>query len=78
MSDEEDMSFLDVTDLETLTREEMDRRNAYWASRTCNERLREMMRLNIAKWGEEVFLKGLDRTKFKVIDLSKYRNTRPE
>lgn len=72
MSEEEDMSFLTVTDLETLTRDQMDRRNAYWASKTTSERLKEAMRLNIAKWGEEVFLKGIDRTAVKVIHMSKY------
>lgn len=70
MLEEEDMSFLKVTDLEILTRDQMDRRDAYWASRTHNERLREMMRLNIAKWGDEVFRKGIDRTKFEVVHLN--------
>lgn len=55
MQDDNDLSFLDVTDLSTLSETEMDRRNKYWASRTANERLQELQRLNIAKWGEKAF-----------------------
>ncbi|CAN5491630.1 hypothetical protein BH10ACI2_BH10ACI2_08760 [soil metagenome] len=65
---EEALSFLEVTDLDTLTREQMDRRNAYWGSRTPNERLQEMMRLNRAKWGDEVFDRGVDKSKIEVVD----------
>ncbi|MEO6656006.1 MAG: hypothetical protein ABIO36_07965, partial [Pyrinomonadaceae bacterium] len=63
----------DGADLETLTREQMDRRNAYWRSRTPNERLQEVMRLNIAKWGAEVFEKGVDRSKIELVSFSRYR-----
>lgn len=70
---EDDMSFLEVTDLDTLSRDQMDRRNRYWASKTTEERFGEMMRLNIAKWGIEACQK-MDKTKIRVIDLSSYRN----
>lgn len=53
--DEEDLSFLNVTDLDTLSKEEGYRRNEYWASKSVGERLAEMQRLNIAKWGEKAF-----------------------
>lgn len=78
MSEEDDLSFLEVLDIETLMPDQMDRRNAYWASKTPNERLREAMRLNIAKWGEEVFLKGMDKTKIRVIKMSEYRKAGSE
>lgn len=57
---------LSVTDLSTLTREQMDQRNEYWASRSLNERFEEMMRLNIAKWGEKAFEK-MDKSKFEIV-----------
>ena len=69
MTDDEDMSFLEVTDLGTLSREQMDRRNAYWASRSTEECWGEMMRLNRAKWGDEVFDRGMDKSKIEVVDL---------
>jgi hypothetical protein len=37
--------------------------------------LGEIMRLNIARWREEVFKKGMDKTKIRAIDLSKYRDS---
>lgn len=73
MTDDVDMSFLHVTDLSTLTREETDRRNAYWLSRPPEERWNEIARLNRAKWGDEIYDRGLDKTHFEVIDISKYR-----
>lgn len=47
-----DISFLTVTDLETLSKEDADRRDAYWASRSVADRLKEIQRLRVAKWGE--------------------------
>ena len=70
---DEDLSFLKVTNLDDLTPEEHDRYQAYWFSRTTTERWREVMRLNIAKWGKEVFEKGMDKTHLEVISLSDYR-----
>ena len=65
--DEKEMkNLLSVTDLSTLTTEQMDKRNAYWASRPMRERFREMMRLNIAKWGEKAFEK-MDKSKIEFI-----------
>ena len=52
MQDDYDLSFLDVTDLKTLSESEMDRRNKYWASRTANERLQELQRLRVAEYGK--------------------------
>jgi len=52
--EDEDLSFLHVTDLDSLTAEEHKRRNAYWAKRTPRERLRELYRLQRAKWGDLV------------------------
>lgn len=71
---DEDLDFLKVTNLDNLTPEEHDRYQAYWFSKTTNERWREVMRLNRAKWGDEVFDRGMDKTHFKIIDISKYRN----
>lgn len=48
-----DLSFLTVSDLESLSKKDADRRNLYWASRSVAERLREMQRLRVAKWGEK-------------------------
>lgn len=73
MNEDGDMSFLTVTDLSTLSREEMDRRNAYWLSRLFEERWHEIARLNRAKWGDEVSDRGMDKTHFEVIDISQYR-----
>ena len=70
---DEDMRFLKVTNLDDLTPEEHDRYQVYWFSKTAAERLKEVMRLNIAKWGKEVFEKGMDKTHFEVISLSDYR-----
>ena len=69
---DEDLSFLKVTNLDDLTPEENDKYQAYWFSKTITERLKEVMRLNYAKWGKEVFEKGIDKTHFEVISLSKY------
>lgn len=61
--------FLHVTDPELLDREERDRYLYFWASRTPNERLEEVMRLNRAKWGDEVFDRGMDKSKIEVVDM---------
>lgn len=54
--------FHDVTDPDSLTPEEREEYFDYWASRTPNERLAHVMRLNRAKWGDEVFDRGMDKT----------------
>ena len=66
MADDEDLSFLNVTNLDDLTREEADRRSAYWASKTFEERLGEMQRLNFAKWGEKA-LGRMDKSFIAVV-----------
>lgn len=55
MSSSDDISFLTVTDIESLSSEDADRRDAYWAARTVSERLKEMQRLRVAKWGERAY-----------------------
>lgn len=70
--DYEESPFAHVTDPELLPEEERRRYQDYWASRTPGERLGEMMRLNRLKWGDEVFERGMDKTRFEVIDLSQY------
>jgi len=50
----EDSSFLETTNPETLPPDERHKYLDYWFNRTSQERLKEMMRLNIAKWGERL------------------------
>ena len=65
--DKKEMKYLlSVTDLSTLTRDQMDRRNEYWASKSPNERFGEMMRLNIARWDEKAFEK-MDKSKIEIV-----------
>lgn len=68
-----DHPFLHVTDPNELHPDERERYLDYWAKRTPNERLSEVYRLNRAKWGDEVFERGMDKTKFEVVRLSNYR-----
>jgi len=65
--------FLHVSDPDELSPEERDEYLWYWAKRTPIERWNEINRLNRAKWGDEVFDRGMDKTNFEVIDVSKYR-----
>ncbi len=61
--------FLDVGDPESLSPVDRNRYLFYWASRTSGERMREVMRLNRAKWGDEVFDRGMDKSKLEVVDM---------
>jgi len=58
-----------VTDQDTLLPEEREKYFDFWASRTLNERLAEVYRLNRLKWGDEVFERGMDKTKIEVINM---------
>ncbi len=69
---DEDLSFLETDDPESLPPDGRNKYLDYWFARTPEERLGEAMRLNIAKWGEEVFKKGMDKSHFEVINMSKY------
>ena len=66
----EDNPFAHVTDPEELSAEERDEYQRFWASRTPNERLAEVYRLNRCKWGDEVFERGMDKSKIEVIDMT--------
>jgi hypothetical protein len=65
--------FLRVSDPEQLLPDERELYLVFWASRTPNERLIEAFRLNRAKWGDEVFDRGVDKTRFEIIAGSDYR-----
>jgi len=58
-----------VADQGDLVGEERDAYFAYWASRTSGERLAEIYRLNRLKYGDEVFERGMDKSKIEVFDL---------
>ena len=58
-----------VTDQDYLVGDEREAYFAYWASRTMGERLSEITRLNRLKWGDEVFDRGMDKSKIEVVDL---------
>ena len=62
-------SFPDIDDLDNLKSDDRKLYLDYWASRTPNERLREVMRLNRCKWGDEVFDRGMDKTRIEVYHL---------
>lgn len=72
MSDLKDLSFLNCSDPEELNEKDRDRYLFYWASRTVGERLREVQRLRVAKWGEAA--NAPIQKVLKVIDLSKYES----
>ncbi|MFN0278033.1 MAG: hypothetical protein ACKVRN_05450 [Pyrinomonadaceae bacterium] len=64
-----DSPFAYVTDQDALSPDEREAYFDFWASRTMSERLREVFRLNKLKWGEEVFKRGIDKTKLKVVNM---------
>ena len=64
----EDNPFSYVADPDTLAPEERERYLDFWASRTPGERLSEVYRLNRLKWGDEVFDRGMDKSRIEVID----------
>jgi hypothetical protein len=47
-----DSPFPDVKDPDALSVEDRERYLEYWASRTPNERLSELQRLRVAKYGD--------------------------
>lgn len=61
--------FLHVADPDLLSSEERERYLIFWGRRTPNERLQEVMRLNRAKWGNEVFDRGMDKSKIEIVDM---------
>jgi hypothetical protein len=61
--------FFYVTDLDALKAEERAAYDEFWAGRTAGERLAEIFRLNRAKWGDDVFDRGVDKSKIEVIDM---------
>jgi len=61
--------FAHVTDPDLLSFEERDAYLSFWARRTPGERLSEVNRLNRAKWGDEVFDRGMDKTRMEVVDM---------
>jgi hypothetical protein len=65
----EDNPFAYVTDPELLSRRERDEYNRFWASRTTGERFGEINRLNRLKWGDEVFDRGMDKSKLEVVNM---------
>lgn len=69
----EENPLLNVNDPEQLPPDERERYFAFWANRTPNERLSEAFRLNRAKWGDEVFDRGVDTTQIEIIPGSEYR-----
>lgn len=58
-----------VTDPDALSTEERDAYLQFWASRTPGERLAEVNRLNRCKWGDEVFDRGMDKSRVEVFDM---------
>ena len=65
----EDNPFSYVTDQDALSGEEREAYFDFWASRTPSERFAEIYRLNRLKWGDEVFERGMDKSKIEVIDM---------
>lgn len=68
-TEESQNPFPDIADPESLSPEDRDRYLFYWASRSSGERMQEVMRLNRAKWGDEVFERGMDKSKLEVVDM---------
>jgi len=69
---QDDLSFLNTDDPDSLSPENRERYIDYWFSRTPEERLKEVWRLNVAKYGIKPGDR-MDKTKFEVINRSKYR-----
>ena len=57
-----------VTNQDALSPEEREEYFKFWASRTPNERLAEVYRLNRCKWGDEVFERGMDKSRIEIVD----------
>ncbi len=66
----EENPFMHVSDPDALPQEERERYLDYWARRTPSERLSEIYRLNLIKWGDEVFENGMDKSKIEVVDMA--------
>lgn len=71
MAESEGLPFLNCDDPEKLSPEDREKYITYWASRTPAERLCEMLRPNVIKYGLKPPYK-MDKTRFEVIDMSKY------
>lgn len=65
----EDNPFTYVIDQDALSGVEREAYLDFWASRTPGERWGENYRLNRLKWGDEVFARGMDKSKIEVIDM---------
>jgi hypothetical protein len=61
--------FAHVTNPDSLSPEERDAYFWFWAKRTPEERISEVNRLNRAKWGDEVFDRGIDKTRIEVVNM---------
>ena len=66
--------FIHVIDPDDISAEERERYFRFWADRTSDERLAELMRRNRLKWGDEAFDRGMDKTRIEVIDISDWRS----
>lgn len=67
MSEFEDLLFLRCDNPDELSTKDREEYNRYWALRTVGERLREVQRLRIAKWGDAA--RGPMKRILKVINL---------
>lgn len=65
-----DNPFAYVTDQDALSPAEREAYFDFWASRTPSERLCEVFRLDKLKRGEEVFKRGIDKTKLEVVNMA--------
>lgn len=65
----EDHPFTHVTDPELLSPQEKQRYQEFFLKLDFGERFGEIMRLNRAKWGDEVFDRGIDKTRLELVDI---------
>ena len=65
MSEDQDLSFLNVADPDLLSKEDREKYNDYWWSKTPGERLGEMFRIQSAKWGD-----AMDKPMERVIEIA--------
>jgi len=65
----EENPFAYVTDQDALSPDEREAYFRFWAGRTPSERLAEVNRLNRCKWGDDVFERGMDKSKIEVVDM---------
>jgi hypothetical protein len=72
MSYLENLPLPECNDPDELSMEERETYIRYWASRTLSERLREVQRLRIAKWGDAA--RAPIKKVLKVINLDDYEH----